>query len=156
MMRKSFDESALPLDGGAGAVEGAGANEGEVLELSGEQAGQSSGELVEGDEQQIEDVVDSEKTNSEATVDDIEPDKTENVTTIDSSATVQAQGEIRSSLVATPGGASPQAQGTDNSLSDDPSEAPAEPTPAPQEPPTNDDGAQNATGDDNGTTSAAQ
>lgn len=113
--------------------------------LAGELDGQVVGELVEGQDEQIEEVVDIE-----------EADDTDTLTT-DTSGAVQAQGEIRSSSIATPGTPSPQeqeqaqAQDTNQPADADLNEEATDPEqPSPQAPSTNDDGTANAQGDDAG------
>lgn len=111
-------------------------------ELVGESLGEESevlgsevdGELAVGtdDEQieQIEQIVDSEKTTPELTVDELtdqlESEEAGNPTITNSLGTVQAQGEIRGSTFASPTGASLSAQNTneppDNALDHKPTD----------------------------------
>ncbi|MCV7301506.1 hypothetical protein H7J93_17950 [Mycobacterium barrassiae] len=167
MRMSSFDESTPPTDPGAKQGELLDQDPGEALnpgqgaggeQLPGELAGEGSGELIEGDGEQIEEAVDSEETDPDLRIDGTDPDTTDKLTTTDSSGTVQAQGEIRSSAVATPGITSSQTQDTNSSPGAVLDEEPTDPTPAPspQEPSTSDDGAQHATDDANGTTANAE
>ena len=154
MMRTaSLGESTPPTDPDAEDIGRAAGEE----QLSGELPGEGSGELIQGDEKPIDDVgathTDVEKTEVDPAVVNTDPDDTHTVTTTNTSGTVQAQGEIRSSTVATPGGSPTQTPGTTSSPGDESHEAPTDPTQAPsaQAPSTSDDGSQNTTADDNGT-----
>ena len=169
MAMSSFDESTPPGDENATEEEpvealGEDVNGEEPTEeegtggqqLAAELDGEGDGELVDGQQEQIEEVTDSEETNPDLPIDGTKPDETDNLTTTDSSGTVQAQGEIRSSPVATPGTTSSQTQDPNGSSGVTQNEEPADPTqaPSPQTPSTHDDGDQNTAGpgDDAGST----
>jgi hypothetical protein len=160
MMMSSFDESTPLTEDGTTEGEQVESLGEEVNgeEVAGELEGEGAGELDEGEDEQIEEVVTTENTDPDLTVDGTKPDETDNLTTTDTSGTVQAQGEIRSSPVATPGTTSTQTQDTDPpqgaTLNDEPTDPTQAPPPAPS---SNDEGAQDTAspGDDNGSTTDA-
>jgi hypothetical protein len=106
--------------------------EGARVERLGEELTQGE-ELIEGGE--IEDVLPIEEADVDLTVNmltddgEIKDEVTAQITT-DTSGTVQAQGEIRESAIATPTGASPQAQNTNGIPAGDPNGEPTEQTPS--------------------------
>ncbi len=140
--------------------------EGARAESLGEELTQGE-ELIEGEEltpeepgEEIDDVLTIEETDVDLRVNaltdsDQIKDELTTPTTTDTSGTVQAQGKIRESTIATPTEASPQAHDTNGSPAGDPNEEPTASAQAlsPQEPSTNDDdppsSADAKTGDDN-------
>ena len=150
----------MSLDEGTPLTEGK-VKEGEPVDESlGEQTevvgSEVVGELAGGANDEQEQIIDdSEETTLDLTVDELtdqnESEEAGNPTITDSLGTVQAQGEIRGSTFVSPGGASANAQNTEESPDGALNQEPTDPTGAPslQAPPANTDAPDAANPGDN-------